>query len=81
MGYRANRKALTKTDKDLYALMVGKKVIVNSYIVSGKTGTVTGHLRSANHFWITMDEPYKTLSGTMSRSHRCNCGNVKLLNL
>lgn len=81
MGYRANRKALTKKDKDNYASMVNKKVVVNSYCISNKTGTIKQHLRSANHFWIYMDEPYKTLSGTMSNWHKCNCGNVKLISI
>lgn len=79
MGYRANKKALTKEDKDNYALMVGKRVIVNSYLIQNKTGVITGHLRSANHFWIKMDEMYKTLSGSLSYYHKCNCGNVKLI--
>lgn len=79
MGYRANRKALTKEDKDRYALMVGKRVTVNSYLINGKTGIVTQHLRSANHFWITMDEPYRALLGGISKSHKCNCGNVQLV--
>jgi|GEM_PF-2304943 hypothetical protein len=60
-------------------LMPGKRVMVNSYWIKNKPGKILQYLPKTHHFWVYMDEPYKTMGGTESRYHKCNAGNCTLI--
>jgi hypothetical protein len=59
--------------------LLNKRVLVNSYKIKGKTGIIKQYISNTHHFWVYMDEPYETKSGKLSRWHKCNAGNCKLV--
>jgi len=57
---------------------IGKKVVINSYRVSGAVGHVTRYLSKTHHYWVWLDKPIKIKSGRKSNWHKCNAGNCRL---
>lgn len=55
--------------------LLGKRVVVNSYRLSDKVGTIEKYIREKHQFIVCMDDMYKTKKGHMSRWHFCNAGN------
>lgn len=58
--------------------LIGKKVIVNSYRVSGAVGVVSKYLPSTHHYWVWLSKPIKKKGGGKTQWHKCNAGNCRL---
>ena len=60
--------------------LVGKRVIVNSNRVQNALGLVTSYIAKTHHVWVFLDVAIKGVNGWLSKWHKANAGNVKVIN-
>lgn len=77
---RLQLKAKKKCNVDYKSVpedLIGHRVIVNSYRVSGVLGVVNRYLPQTYHYWVWLDKPIKKKGGGKTQWHKCNAGNCR----